>query len=164
VQDAWIDIIPMDGFPAKGSPAEATAKADLMFWKVMDATTEFDHVVDVKRDRGAVGNAAVRALGLASRVVRPFGDDYHQVFMKTEDALMRYPYDESPQVINLYAGRGFKEVFPREAFGRGRLMYFEDAYFVVPQDTHAVLSLIYDEHYLEPLPEGERDFHHSEIL
>lgn len=164
VQDAWIDIIPMDGFPAKGSPAEAAAKADLMFWKVMDATTEFDHVVDVKRDRGAVGNAAVRALGLASRVVRPFRDDYHQVFMKTEDALMRYPYDESPQVINLYAGRGFKEVFPREAFGRGRLMYFEDAYFVVPQDTQAVLSLIYDEHYLEPLPEGERDFHHSEIL
>ena len=81
VEDAWIDVIPMDGFPAS-SLAAAAHKLRLGFWKVMDATAEFDYVVDVKRDRGAMGNAAVRALGLASKVVRTFGSDYHRVFLR----------------------------------------------------------------------------------
>ncbi|MBR3182496.1 MAG: LicD family protein, partial [Eggerthellaceae bacterium] len=124
IEDAWIDIIPMDGFP-KGRLAESIQKARLMWWKVMDATTEFDHVVDVKRDRGLVGNMAVKALGVFCKVVRPYGDDSNRVFMNTERALQRFRYDESHTVINLHAAPGSQEIFPRESFGDGVHVTFE---------------------------------------
>lgn len=163
VEDAWIDVIPMDGFPVS-SLAAAAHKLRLGFWKVMDATAEFDYVVDVKRDRGAVGNAAVRALGLASKVVRPFGSDYHRVFLHMEHALSRYPYDESPNVLNLYAARGFKEIFPRAWFGEGRDVMFESRTFTAPCEIERVLETIYGPDYMTPPPEGERNWHASEIV
>lgn len=163
VEDAWIDIIPMDGFPA-GGLATAIQKARLMWWKVMDATTEFEHVVDVKRDRGPVGNVAVKALGMFCKVVRPYGDDSNQVFMNTERALQRFRYDESPNVINLYAAKGFKEIFPIETFGEGIPVQFEGRTFIAPADTHTTLCTIYDENYMTPPPENERNYHNSEVL
>ena len=163
VEDAWIDIIPMDGFP-KGTLASTIQKARLMWWKVMDATTEFEHVVDVKRDRGAIGNVAVKALGLFCKVVRPYGDDSNRVFMKTERALQRFRYDDSPNVINLYAARGFKEIFPNETFGEGVPVEFENHMFTAPADIHAALCRIYDENYMTPPPESERNYHNSEVL
>lgn len=163
VEDAWIDIIPMDGFPS-GLWAACLHKMRLGFWKIMDATAEFDYVVDVKRDRGAVGNAAVRGLRLASRVMRPFGSDYHRVFMHTEKVLKRYEYDESPSVLNLYAARGFNEIFPREWFGEGVTVAFEGHDFKAPCQISRVLEKIYGPNYLTPPPEGERNWHASEVL
>lgn len=163
IEDAWIDIIPMDGFPKDGLAA-TIQKVRLMWWKVMDATTEFEHVVDVQRDRGLVGNAAVKALGLFCKVVRPYGDDSNRVFMKTERALQRFRYDESPNVINLYAARGFKEIFPYETFGDGVPVEFEDHTFTAPSDIHLTLCRIYNENYMTPPPENERNYHNSEVL
>ncbi|MDR9824273.1 hypothetical protein RCJ22_01475, partial [Vibrio sp. FNV 38] len=125
----------MDGFP-EGNLATAIQKTRLMWWKVMDATTEFEHVVDVKRDRGHIGNAAVKALGLFCRFVRPYGDDSNRVFMNMERALQRFRYDESPNVINLYAAHGFKEIFPAKAFGNGVPVQFEGRTFMAPADIH----------------------------
>lgn len=163
VEDAWIDIIPMDGFP-EGGLATTIQKARLMWWKVMDATTEFEHVVDVKRDRGLVGNVAVKALGVFCKVVRPYGDDSNRVFMNTERALQRFRYDESPNVINLYAAKGFKEIFPAATFGEGTPVQFEGRTFIAPADTHTTLCTIYDENYMTPPPENERNYHSSEVL
>lgn len=163
IEDAWIDIIPMDGFPGNRLAA-AIQKTRLMWWKVMDATTEFEHVVDVKRDRGLVGNAAVKALGAFCKVVRPYGDDSNRVFMNTERALQRFRYDESPNVINLYAARGFKEIFPAAAFGDGMPVEFEDHTFTAPADIHTTLCRIYDENYMTPPPANERNYHNSEVL
>ena len=163
IEDAWIDIIPLDGFP-EGKLASSIHKARLMWWKVMDATTEFDHVVDVKRDRGPIGNLAVKALGVFCKVVRPYGDDSNRVFMKTERALQRFRYDESPNVINLYAARGFKEIFPVETFDGGKDVQFESHTFTAPADIHTTLCTIYDENYMTPPPENERNYHNSEVL
>ena len=163
IENAWIDIIPMDGFPSN-SFAVGLHKMRLGFWKVMDATAEFDYVVDVKRDRGTVGNVAVRALRLASKVVHPFGSDYHRVFMHMEKALKRYAYDESPYALNLYAARGFNEIFPRDWFGEGKTVSFEGHDFKAPCQVECVLEKIYGSDYMTPPPEGERNWHASEVL
>lgn len=163
VENAWIDVIPLDGFPAGGF-ASIAHKIRLMFWKVMDATAEFDYVVDTKRDRGALGSVALKVLELFCRVVRPFGSDYHRVFMRMERALKRYDYDSESFVLDLYAGRGFKEIFPRSALGEGVPLMFEGRLFTAPSDTDAVLRIIYNEDYLTPPPEGERNWHNSEVI
>jgi len=162
-EDAWIDIIPMDGFPT-GVLASLIHKVRLFFWKVMDATAEFDYAVDTKRKRGFVGTVGVKVLGALCKVIRPFGDDYSRVFMHTEKALKKYPYDESDLIINLYAARGFKEIFKRDDFAEGTMVLFEDEEFVAPLHHHEVLCSIYDENYMTPPPMDERDYHNSEIL
>lgn len=163
VEDAWIDIIPLDGFPTK-TLAVLCHKARLLFWKIMDATAEFDHVVDTKRKRGVLGSVALRVLEFFCRFIRPFGSDYHRVFMHTEKALKRYPYAGSSSAINLYAARGFKEIFPVEMLGEGRLIAFEGREFVAPFDYEAVLETIYGADYLTPPPESDRNWHNSEVL
>ena len=157
-EEAWIDIIPMDGFPV--GVAAAMQKIRLMFWRVMDCTAEFDYVIDTKRDRGFAGNLAVKAIGLFSKVVRPYGDDFHRVLIKTENCLRRYAYDESPRTINLHAARGFR----REWLGEGKPVMFEGIEFVAPANIESVLTAIYGPDYMTPPPEGERNWHNSEII
>ena len=159
---AWIDIIPMDGFPTGISAI--LQKIRLLFWRVMDCTAEFDYVIDTKRDRGFAGNLAVKMLGAFSKVVRPYGDDFHRVLMNTERCLGRYSYDESPRTINLHAARGFREIFDREWLGEGRIVEFEGIPFVAPANIEAVLEAIYGPDYMTPPPEGERNWHNSEII
>lgn len=161
-EEAWIDIIPMDGFPT--GFAAVVQKIRLMFWRVMDCTAEFDYVIDTKRDRGFVGNLMVKVIGLFSKVVRPYGDDFHRVLMNTENCLRRYAYDESPRAINLHAARGFREIFDREWLGEGRPVMFEGVEFVAPANIEAVLTAIYGPDYMTPPPEGERNWHNSEII
>lgn len=163
VESAWIDIIPMDGFPA-GKLSSLIHKARLMFWKIMDATAEFDYVVDVKRDRGFLGSIALKALELFCRIVRPYGDDYNKVLRLTDRALKRYAYDACPSTINLYAARGFREIFPVKCFGEGVKIPFEDAEFVAPADIASVLTTIYGPGYMTPPPEGNRNWHNSEVI
>ncbi len=163
VEDAWIDVIPMDGFPSS-APAIAAHKARLMFWKVMDATADFDYVVDTNRDRGFAGNVALKCLQGFCRVVRPYGSDYHKVLLKTERALKRYPYQAGGRTINLHAARGFTEIFDVDWFGEGVSLPFEDAEFAAPADWKAVLTTIYGPDYMTPPPESERNVHNSEVL
>lgn len=163
LEDAWIDVIPMDGFP-RSSAAIAAHKARLMFWKVMDATADFDYVVDTNRDRGAAGNLALKCLQGFCRVVRPYGSDYHRVLLNTERALARYSYQAGGRTINLHAARGFTEIFDVDWFGEGAALPFEDARFTAPADWKAVLTTIYGPDYMTPPPESERNVHNSEVL
>lgn len=163
VEDAWIDVIPMDGFPS--SPlASRVHKARLMFWKIIDATAEFDYVVDVKRDRGLVGAVALRCLELFCKVIRPYGDDFNKVLKLTDKVLRRYSYDDCSETINLYAARGFREVFPVSAFGEGKPLKFEDGFFMAPSDIESVLTIIYGSDYMTPPPEEDRNWHNSEVV
>ena len=163
IEDAWIDVIPIDGFPS-GKIAGAIHKARLMFWKVMDATAQFDYTVNTKRDRGFVGGVAFKAFELFCRLVRPFGSDYHRVLMHTEAALKRYAYDESEITIDLLAASGFGEICRRDELGSGVDILFEDRYFKAPDDTPAVLNMIYGPDYMTPPPENDRNWHNLEVI
>ena len=161
-EEAWIDIIPMDGFP-KGFGG-FIQKIRLLFWRVMDCTAEFDYVIDTKRDRGFAGNLAVKLLGAFSSVVHPYGRDYHRVLMNTEKCLGRYAYDESDRVINLHAASGFKEIFDREWLGEGTPVEFEGHTFTAPANIEAVLNCIYGPDYMTPPPADQRNWHNTEIV
>lgn len=163
VENAWIDIIPMDGFPS-GLLASKIHKARLMYWKIMDATAEFDYVVDVKRDRGLAGSIALRCLEFLCKVIRPYGDDFSRVLKLTDKALKRYSYDDCPEAINLYAARGFREIFPVAAFGEGRLLRFEDGAFAAPSNADLVLTTIYGLDYMTPPSKEDRNWHNSEVI
>lgn len=161
-EEAWIDIIPLDGFPS--GFGGMVQKIRLLFWRVMDCTAEFDYVIDTKRDRGFAGNLAVRLIGVFSRFVHPYGHDYHRVLLETEACLRRFTYDAPGRVINLHAARGFREIFDRVWLGEGTDVEFEGATFKAPANVDAVLCTIYGSDYMTPPPADQRNWHNSEVI
>jgi len=163
VEEVWIDIIPIDGFPSK--PLEtAIHKMRLMSWKVWEATAQFDHCVNTKRERGFAGNVALKCFRLFCKVVRPFGSDYRRVLLGIEKALQRYDYEESEMTVDLMAASGFGEICRRDELGQGVDLMFEGRMFKAPDDTPAVLNMIYGPDYMTPPPEDDRNWHNMEIL
>lgn len=162
-EDAWIDLIPMDGFPAPGLKA-SLAKMRLTWWKGMDALTEFDYVVDTKRDRGFKGNLFVKTVRAFSKVFHPYGKDFHKVLIKWDNSLRKYDYDAEPRSLNMFAATGFDELFVKADLGVGQPQMFEGRIFVAPDNIPAILNCIYGPDYMTPPPEDQRNWHNTEIL
>ncbi len=163
VEDAWIDIIPLDGFP-QCRLRGFLHKLRLVYWKIMDATAEFEHVVDVRRDRGALANVLVKILAFMSRYIKPYGDDYHKVLLKMDAALQRYSYDQERRCLNMYAAQGFKEIFAIRAIEPGCKLKFEGHELWAPGKYQEILECIYGPNYMTPPPEDQRNWHNSEVL
>ena len=163
LEDAWIDLIPLDGFPT--APLAALVhKVRLSWWKVVDALTEFEYVVDTKRKRGVLGTIAVKTLGVLAKVVHPYGGNFNRVLLKWDAALRKYPYEQSELALNLFAARGFSELFAKKDLGAGSLVRFEDRNFMAPENIDAVLTCIYGPDYMTPPPADNRNWHNSTVL
>lgn len=162
-EDAWIDLIPLDGFPAPGLQALAH-RARLAWWKGVDALTEFDYVIDTKRNRGFVGNTMVNITRALSHVVHPYGGDFHRVLVKWDAALQSLEYDMHPRALNMMAAVGFRELFPRSYFGCGQPISFEGKLFMAPDKVEGVLKQIFGPDYMTAPPEDERNWHNTEIV
>lgn len=162
-EDAWIDLIPLDGFPAPGVRALAH-RARLTWWKGIDALTEFDYVIDTKRDRGFAGNTLVSITRALSHVVHPYGGNFHQVLLKWDAALQSRAYDTHPRALNMMAAVGFRELFPRSYFGFGQPISFEGKLFMAPDNVEGVLKQIFGPDYMMAPPEEARNWHNTEII
>ena len=161
-EDAWIDLIPLDGYPAPGLHA-LTHRLRLTWWKGMDALTEFDYVIDTKRDRGFAGNLMVKTVRGLSHVFHPYGKDFHKVLLRWDAALRSLPYDDYPRSLNLMAAVGFRELFPRDYFGAGQPILFEGRALMAPADVPGVLTQIFGPNYMTPPPTDERNWHNTEV-
>ncbi|MCI6733431.1 MAG: LicD family protein [Lachnospiraceae bacterium] len=159
IENAWIDIIPMDGMPQK-KPALLLHKMKLRFWRGMNQIAQYDELVDQKRKRGAVETVIVKIAGW--KIWRQM-TDYHKCMEHIRRELKKYDYDQSDVIINYMAAYGFKEVFNKKDFGDGAVYYFEGIPFKGPVNYDAVLKTIYGD-YMKLPPESDRNKHNAEIL
>lgn len=159
IEDAWIDIIPLDGMP-DGKISLSLHKFKLMFWRGMNQIAQYDELVDQKRKRGKIESIIVKMAGWKPlrKVV-----NYRKCLRNIEKELKRYTYDDSEMIINYMAAYGFKECFPRKWFGDGTHYKFEDKEYVGPVDYDSVCRTIYGE-YMELPPEDQRNKHNAEII
>ena len=159
---AWIDLIPLDGFPDKLIP-RAIHKLKLSFWWDLNQILQFDELVDQKRKRSIAGNLAVKMAGLAKHLDKFI--DYHNCLQQLNKQLMKYPFDSNTkEVINYLAAYGFKEIFPRNSIGQGKTLQFEDCELTVPDDYENICRIIYGDTYMQLPPESERNKHNSQVL
>lgn len=161
-ESAWIDIIPLDGFP-DGKRSRIVHKAKLSFWWDLNQILQFDELVDQKRKRSAAGRIAVNMASKAKKLGSLI--DYRSCLKNLNKQLMKYPYEsDTEEVINYLAAYGFKEIFPRRCFGKGTKLQFEDCELIAPEDYITVCKVIYGDTYMELPPESERNKHNSEIV
>lgn len=161
-ENAWIDIIPLDGFPDKAFP-RLIHKTKLSFWWNLNQILQYDELVDQKRKRGRLGSFAVKAAGKAKYLGKII--DYRSCLKHLNRQLMKYPYEsDTNEVINYLAAYGFKEIFPRASIGKGGKLKFEDCMLTVPEDYRTVCEIIYGDTYMQLPPLSERNKHNSEII
>lgn len=161
--ELWIDIIPLDGWP-DSKLKEAFHKLAILYWKFMAVIIDFDYAIDVKRDRGAFANMLVKFLALFAKLVGYLNISPQWALKGLERCLRRYPALGSRQLINIPAARGFRELFLAEWFEESCLLPFEDTSFPAPQNYPCVLKCIYGADYMTPPPEGDRNWHCSELI
>lgn len=159
IEDAWIDIIPMDGMP-EGGLKLALHKFKLVFWRGMNQIGQYDELVDQKRKRGTIETIVVKIAGW--KIFRKMVD-YRKCIRHIQRELKKYAYDDYDTVINYMAAYGFKETFKRNWFGEGKKYHFEDSEYIGPIDYDAVLKTIYG-NYMELPPEDQRNKHNAEIV
>lgn len=160
VDDAWIDVFPLDGFPT-GLMRAPSHKVRLFCWRAMSRLAQFDDAVDVKRKRSLVESLMVKIASL--RIFR-LCSDYGKYLRKMDRALMRYPYDEATLIIEYDGGVGFNELFPLESYGAGKKYLFNGRQVWGPSDPKPVLEAIYGPDYMVPSPEGERNWHNIQVI
>lgn len=163
VDDVWMDIIPLDGWP-NNVVAQRIHRFRVIACKVWNALVDFNYAVDTQRDRGFAGNCAIKIMSLCSRVIRVFGVKPESTLELLERVLKKYDPAQCQKVINVPAARGFKEIFERSWFDQSVMIQFEDTALPAPCNTHNVLCTIYDENYMTPPPEGQRNWHCSEVI
>jgi lipopolysaccharide cholinephosphotransferase len=158
-EDAWIDIIPMDGLPS-GKIKCKIHKMHMLLWRSLNQIAQYDELVDQKRKRGKAEQIVVKIAGW--KIWRKLFD-YHKCLIKLDEVLKKYPYDNSEWVINYVAAYGFKETFRRDALGKGTLYEFEEKQYIGPDDYDTICRTIYG-NYMELPPENERNKHNAEII
>lgn len=159
VEDAWIDIIPLDGMPEKKMELRFH-KFKLVFWRGMNQIAQYDELVDQVRKRGKLETLVVKIAGwkIFRKIV-----DYRKCLRKIEQTLKKYKYDDCDMIINYMAAYGFAECFPKKWFAEGKKYQFEDQEYIGPCDYDSVCRQIYGA-YMELPPEDQRNKHNAEII
>lgn len=143
----YIDVFPLDGGPADREEAERLLKRMKLYrFLLLNRKTDY-----IRRKNLAA------SVGLS--LLRPFIS--FNTCYRMEDALcMRYAYEDAPCIANWHGAWGTKEVVPREIFGGGRLVPFEDMLCPVPEDADRYLKCLYGDYQTLP-PEEKRVSHHA---
>lgn len=158
---AWIDIIPLDGFPNLGIKRKMH-KLHLSFWWNLNQIIQFDELVDQKRKRSKIGKLSLKISSMFKWLGKVI--DYKICLNKLNKVLMKYPYEmESQDIINFLAAYGFKETFSRESFSDSVNYEFEGRNIKGPKGYDDVLKTIYGD-YMKLPPLEERNKHHAEIV
>lgn len=158
---AWIDIIPLDGFP-DSKIKRFIHKLHLSFWWNLNQIVQFDELVDQRRKRGTLGRIAIRIASLFKWMGKII--NYKTCLKHLNKVLMKYPYDSNTkEIINFLAAYGFDEIFTRESFSKIEKYEFEGRKINGPKGYDSVLKRIYGD-YMKLPPVEERNKHHAEIV
>ena len=162
VEDAWVDLIPLDGMP-DDAPSLVLHKARLSFWWNLNQILQFDELVDQHRERGPIGATLVKLAGCFKWLGKVI--DYRTCLAKINSSLQLYPYDspDNNYAFNYLAAFGFKELFPKKCFEIDKSYLFEGREVKGPSDYDTVLTTIYDSSYLTPPPEASRNKHNGVV-
>lgn len=159
LEEVWIDIFPLDGMPNRFIDRQIH-KAKLLASRVMYHVATFDKVNLKRPNRPYYEKILIRLIKFFHLGKR--GNMYF--WLNTIDRLLKkYPYSKSEWCINFMGQYMFREMFPKEYYGKGRLYDFEECQMMGPENAHAVLSQQYGD-YMKFPKDADRNTHASVLI
>lgn len=158
-EEVWVDIFPLDGMPNN-----AVVRRIHMF-KLLYARMRYHlacfECLNLKRPNRPLLERIIIKFVQVTGIGRK-ADRY--VWLNKIDALLkRYPYEESKWVVNFMGQYKFKEMFPKEYYGGGKMYQFEDAELMGPVNADAILTQMYG-NYRKPPKDVDKNAHAAEMV
>lgn len=160
---AWIDVFPLDGVPETEKDFDRWCRRNKKY-KLLFELSQFEYSFNIETTKQQNHQGAII---LAKKIItktKIYKLINQQVAWKALDrSLKSYNYEWSSRLINYCGYWGMKEMFPKSAYGEGKLYKFEDLRLMGPVDYDYVLTQMYGD-YMTPLPEDKRDHHKIELI
>jgi lipopolysaccharide cholinephosphotransferase len=155
MENAWIDIFPLDGTPNHPLVRKLWFLG-LCIMRVKYHFSCFDRMVNLMRPNRP----------LYQRIIIGFGKRFHpgnkadtkQILRRIEYHLRRYAYDESDYVMNFFGAYVQKEIIPRNWLGEGAEYHFEDITLPGPVSYDIYLKNFFGD-YRKPPEDADKDKH-----
>ena len=156
--NVWVDIFPIDGMP-ETSIVRNFHKLQLLFARMMVQAPVVRKQVHLKREKRPIYEKILLFLFLKTNLGKNI--DIYKWKKRVEKILKKYDYDESKYIVDFWSAYKFREMFPKEIYGDGRLCEFEDFSVMVPVYAEAVLKQLYG-YYLTP-PDEDKKYNQHKI-
>lgn len=156
---AWIDVMPIDGSPEDAAAIQAHVQK-IKRKRQMLSYSLLDKCMGTGKKRSKKQMLLLKA-GFKTGIYRLLPTE--KLFRKFDDECQRYPYETSGYIGNPYGIYGVREFVPRNVFGNGTQLQFENIKINVPEDYHAYLSSVYGD-YMQLPPEEQRKGHDVEFV
>ena len=160
VEDVWVDIFPVDGFPSN-KIVGAAHYLGLNFDRFMYHLAYFDQVQIGRADRPAWQRMVLKGLNAIHGVIQP---DKQKWRNKIDSGLKKYSPLCHDTSFNFIGHRLTKEFFPSEVFLDTAEYPFEDMLVKGPKDYATYLSGLFGAEYMTPPSEDKRKSHPMELL
>ena len=145
-EDVWIDIFPLDGMP------DNAIVRYIHMCKLLYARTRY-HIatidkVNLKRPNRPLSERIIIWLAMYTRVGTHSNS---RKWLDRIDRLMKkYSIKDTNWVCNFMGQYKFKEMFPKEWYGKGTLYEFEDGQMMGPDEYDKVLTRQYGDYMTPP--------------
>ncbi len=156
--NVWIDIFPLDGMPSN-PVLRFIHSGTLLYRRMRIQFSMFDMNVHQKRKGRPWHERALIALHKATGIGS--GSDPRRMMEKMDSALRKYDYGKSGYLINMMGAWKLKEMFPKEWYGGGVRLPFEDITINCPRQYDRVLTQMYGDYMTPVQDDREKEEHHS---
>jgi len=152
----WLDVFPLDAMPTNDI-LRTIHKYRLLYERMKIQFSMYEENVHQHRS----GRPFYERTLMKFREVTKFGSnwDTYTLMCHIEKTLRTYDYDAQGYMVNMFGAYKFKEMFPKEWFGEGVVMPFEDTEIVCPVHYDQVLTQMYGD-YMTPPSEEEKSQQH----
>lgn len=151
-----IDVFPLDAMPSNRF-RRFMQKYRLLYDRMKIQFSMYEVFVHQHRPNRPLHEKAL----MRFREVTKLGSNWDtRVLMgRASKDLCSYDYDKEGYIVNAFGAYKFKEMFPKEWFGEGVELPFEDTTITCPVDYDKVLTQMYGD-YMKLPPEEDRALHH----
>ncbi len=151
-----IDVFPLDAMPSNGL-LRFIQKYRLLYDRMKIQFSMYEIFVHQHRPNRPFHEKAL----MRFREVTKLGSNWdpRSLMAKADRDLCSFDYDKESYIVNVFGAYKFKEMFPKEWFGEGVELPFEDTTITCPFDYDKVLTQMYGD-YMKLPPEEDRAQHH----
>jgi lipopolysaccharide cholinephosphotransferase len=141
VEDAWIDIFPLDGSP--NNYILRNLRYTWIMWKRLRYHLSLmDTMVNLNRPGRPLYQRLI--IGFAKRVPIGRGRDCKQILDNIDKELKKYRWAGSSTAANVFGAYAHREMVPKDVWGSKPALYpFEDVELPGPENYDAFLSRFY---------------------
>ena len=155
VMNVWVDIFVIDGMPTN-HVRHFFHKYRLLFRKLILMWSDLDYYLVQGKKRTRLEKALIhlcRVFGLDRYI------DNYKALTRMDQAMVN---DSKDNTINFMSEYRWKTEFPREYYGEGRKVRFEDLEVRIPDKAEEILTSIYG-NYMEFPPKEKRNKHKIQL-